>query len=81
MNDSTIATTTAAALFLWPLGLLLIALDAILGWPTGQLGIYGTCAAGVLNIRGFFCQQRHRERNAFEVGRDYQRGAEVRSLR
>lgn len=70
MQDRTITATTAAALFLWPAGLGLVLLDLFTAVNTGQLGLYLAMGGGVLNIRGFFCAQNYRERNAFYLGRD-----------
>lgn len=76
MFDKTISSTTALAMLLWPAGFLLIILDLMTGWEAGELGLFLAGAAGVLNIRGFFCDLRYREREAYEIGRD-----SVRSLR
>ena len=82
MTDRQISTTTVTASLLWALGMALIVLDILTSRDTGELGLYATCAGGVLNIRGFFCSLHQRETNAFEIGRDYERGASgVRRMR
>lgn len=70
MNDRTVSATTAAAVLLWTLGLTLVLLDLFGHVETGELGIYATGGAMVLNIRSFFCQQREREREAYDLGRE-----------
>ena len=70
MFDKTITSTTAFAILLWPLGLLLICLDMGTGWETGEFGLLLAGIAGVLNIRGFFCHLEQQTRDAFEFGRE-----------
>lgn len=75
--DGKIAATTALAALLWPAGLALVILDLMTGIQTGELGLYLAGAGGVLTIRGFFCEMRQRERDAYRLGEE----AGVRSIR
>lgn len=76
LNDRNISTTTAAAILLWPVGLILIGIELLGGFATGQLGLYCAGAGGVFNIRGFFCNMHQREREAYRIGQE-----SVRSIR
>lgn len=74
--------TTGAAGVLWVVGAGLMIAGAFdlrfMGW-----GIWVTAVAAVLTIRRMLCTQDQKARNAFELGRDYERAdadGSVRSL-
>jgi hypothetical protein len=59
------------AAVLWALALLLTTIDALTpGCGLHAFGIIACAAGGVLNIRCWFQELKHREENAFEIGRD-----------
>lgn len=70
MTDNKISAWTAGAGLLWVLGLLCIltALFADTSPAVGQLGLYVTGGAMVLNVRTFFCRFLQREQAAFDLG-------------
>lgn len=82
MNNRSISVYSALAVLLWTLGAILIVVDMVSNWETGELGLLAAGGGGVLSIRAYFCAFERRERNAFLLGRDYgEHTAEVRSLR
>ena len=46
--------------------------------PLGRAGVMLAALAGCIHIRGWIAADRERERNAFELGRDYARS--IRSV-
>lgn len=82
MNNRNIAVHTAFSCLFWPVGTVMILIGLVTDHELGQVGILLAMIAAVLNVRGFFCSLGERERNAFELGRDFgQHMAEVRTLR
>ena len=64
------------------MGLALVLVDLFSRVECGELGLLAAGAAMVFNVRGFFCRLAERERNAFEIGRDFEAGMqEVRRVR
>lgn len=85
MNDKTISAISAVAALLWVAGLALVVTSIVTdvhGW--GQLGILAGCLGATLNVRKFLCDMTHRERAAFNLGRQLGDGsgkeAPLRSL-
>lgn len=72
MNDFRISATTAASGLLWTVGVVLTIVELVTGLDVGELGVVTAAGGAVLTVRGFFCQLADRERNAFELGRDYE---------
>lgn len=81
MSDKHISATAGAAGVFWLAGLGLMVAGAfdlrLMGW-----GIWTTGVAGVLTVQRMMSAHQHMMRNAFELGRDYERrDASVHSLR
>lgn len=70
MDSRNISLHTAISCFLWPLGLGLVLVGIFTRHDLGQLGLLLAMIAAVLNVRGFFCRLAHREREAYEIGRE-----------
>lgn len=68
--DRPVSIVHALSVGLWVAGLVLIVFDLIGIWRTSPLGIYVTCSAGVLTVRGYICQLHEREIKAFQLGRE-----------
>jgi hypothetical protein len=67
---------------LWVGGSVMVLLNAVIGIEVGQVGLACIGGAMVLNVRGFFCRMHSEMRDAFQMGRDYERGqARVRAIR
>lgn len=83
MFDQSVTILTALAFVLWITGGALVLTGQLGASPhLGQVGLLAAGLGGVINIRGFIDNLTERERNAFEVGRQYERpGGGVRSLR
>lgn len=85
MTERQIKLTTALAAGLWITGVGVVLLGMFAN-RTGvpALGVMIGMAATVTQIRGFFAEHNRCIRQAFEVGRDHERGlsrSEVRPLR
>lgn len=81
ISDKDISVTSAASWMLWALGGGLVAIGAFFDlWFTG-VGLWLSGIGGVLSIRRMLCHDSSRHRNAFELGRDYERAGSVHSLR
>jgi hypothetical protein len=76
MNDRNLSATVVAATVLWILGGSLAVVEAVSGLQVGALGIVAVAGGATLNVRGYFCGLEARERNAFVLGRDYEREQE-----
>lgn len=74
MNDRSIAVHAAVAYLLWPLGVILVGLGFLVEYDLGQVGIVLCMVGATLTVRGYFCAMHRRERNAFELGREYEQG-------
>lgn len=84
MNERSIAVHSAISALLWPIGFALVLLGLFTEFEFGQLGIVLCMVAATLTVRGYFCGLYRREREAFELGRDYaagDSGPNVRTLR
>lgn len=83
MSDRSISFTSAVSAALWVLGVMLVMLDIALGEDAiGRLGFVVAMGGATLSVRSFICTLAYRERNAFEMGREYAEGQRaVRSLR
>lgn len=84
MQDKDVSISWALAIALWTIGTMLVLWDLLAPVPVGNLGVVIVTAATVLNIRAYFGDMHEYMRNAFELGRDYERARErsgVRSLR
>jgi hypothetical protein len=70
MTDLKISACSATAGLLWVTGLALILVTLFVGDvpALGQLGLYVTGAAMVLNVRTYFCRFLARETAAFKLG-------------
>lgn len=79
ISDRTISTTFAASALLWTVGLGFMLLG-LLDLRFMGAGLWLSGLGGVLSIRRMFCGHEGRMRNAFELGRDHERGS-VRLLR
>lgn len=78
MNDRPISVTVTCAALLWAGGGALIVVYALVGVRgLGVIGIFLSAGAATLTIRCYLMQLaecfEHRERNAFELGRDSMR--------
>lgn len=78
MPDRSCSMTAVAAALGWWVGLALILLSLFTDMHTGILGLYVSMVGGVMAVRWFLLQLEHRERNAFELGKDW---GSVESLR
>jgi hypothetical protein len=82
MHDREVSATVVASSALWVVsaGLMIAGFWDLrfMGW-----GLWGAAIAATCTIRKMICQSDARSRNAFDLGRDYDRSAEasVRSLR
>lgn len=82
MQDQEISLRAAIAAALWLAGTFLVLADIFTKYEVGQLGLVTVGAAMVLNVRSFFCHMHRQMQDAFELGRDYERGeSAVRSIR
>ena len=72
MNDLHVSATRVAAVLLWTIGIALAGVNVTVDIDLGALGVIAACGGAVLNVRGYFCRLEDRERNAFELGRDYE---------
>lgn len=81
MSDKAISINTVVAAVMWVLAVALVSIDVFSAENTGDLGIVMSAGAATVTVRGFFCQQFERERNAFGIGRDYEKGSKMRSVR
>lgn len=80
ISDKDISATSAASWTLWTLGGVLVVIGAFFDlWFTG-VGLWLSGIGGVLSIRRMLCRDTERRQNAFELGRDWERGS-VHSLR
>lgn len=70
LYDRPVSIVHAVSVGLWVTGLALIVLDLMGIWRTSPLGIYTTCIAGVLTIRGYICHLHQREVRAFQLGQE-----------
>lgn len=67
---------------LWVIGSAMVVVSVFIEPGLGHVGLALVAGGMVLHIRGFFLQFYSELKNAFELGREYERGAEnVRSLR
>lgn len=66
-----ISATAMAATLLWVAGGALIVLGLVYDHHLNGLGLWLSGLGGVMSIRRMLCQQYARERNAFELGKDY----------
>lgn len=80
MTDRNISATTTLAVLMWMVGAALALTELFTHLDIGELGIVIAAAGATMNVRGFFCHIAYRERNAFELGREYEEGR-VTSLR
>lgn len=79
--DKDVSATAVASWTLWILGGALVVVGAFFDlWFTG-VGLYAAGMGGVLSIRRMLCEDATRRQQAFEMGRDYERGDSVRALR
>lgn len=82
MNDRSIAIHAAISWLLWPTGFTLVCIGVLTKFELGQLGIVLCMIAATLTVRGYFCTLHKRERDLFEMGRDYEQGlTSVRRVR
>lgn len=79
--DRSISATSVAAWALWIIGGVVVLTDVFVGPPIMGVGLWTTGAAMVLSIRRMLCRQADRQREAFEMGRDFERGSELHSVR
>lgn len=73
MHDRTISATTTIAYACWFTGTLLVFLSFFGPLQLAAVGLLIAGAGGVMQIRGFLCALERRERNAFALGKDYER--------
>lgn len=79
MNERSIAIHAAISYLLWPTGMILVCIGLVTEFELGQLGIVLCMIAATLTVRGYFCALVRRERDVFEMGRDYEQG--LRTIR
>lgn len=70
MQDTTISATSAVAYIFWAVSALLLTLDMFVGPPLGSIGVFMCTVACTVHVRSFICAMGHREREAFNLGRD-----------
>lgn len=81
MGEREIAVRSVVAGSLWLAGIVLVAIGALTPHEVGQCGLLCTGAAMVITVRGYFARFEEREREAFQLGRDYEHGqTRLRSL-
>ena len=73
MKDKNISATWAGSSLAWGVGLVLILLDMVTSAGTQCLGLYVAGVGGLLNVRTWLTQMYHRELEAFNIGREYER--------
>lgn len=78
MNDRNVSLRAVLAVTLWLLGVACILIQLTAPIAVGHLGLLLAMGGATLHVRGFFCHLIEQERNAFELGRDHERG--LRSL-
>lgn len=71
MQDKSVSATTVIATAMWVVGGLMTLVELFTRLDIGSLGIVIAAGGATLNVRRFFCQLAERDRNAFELGRDY----------
>lgn len=72
-NERTFSSTHIYSLAFWAAGLVLVLLELIYGWDTGELGILSAGVGGLVNIKAFLMHMECREKRAFELGEQYER--------
>lgn len=72
MSDWHLSATAVAATVLWVIGVALAMVQLLTDVGVGQLGIIAAAGGATLNVRGYFVKLEDRERNAFNLGRDYE---------
>lgn len=72
MNDLDVSVTSVIATILWAIGIGLAMIALLTDFDVGALGVISAASGATLNVRGFFVKLEHRDRNTFELGRDYE---------
>lgn len=80
MIDRKISATQTFAYAHWALGLSLIVTSFYGPIQLAALGLLAAGVGGVAQIRGMICGLEERERNAFDLGRDYESSQGVRRV-
>lgn len=84
MQDKEVPIRAVIVIVMWVLGVSMVVANLLLpeDVKVGQLGLVTVGGAMVLQIRGYFCGMHKRLTDVFQMGREFERGADkVRALR
>lgn len=72
MTDLDVSMTSVIATILWAIGVAFAMVAFFTPLDVGALGVISAAGGATLNVRVFFVKLEDRDRNAFELGRDYE---------
>ena len=81
-EEREVAVRTVVAVALWGIGIGFVLVQIFTPFRVGQVGLVCVGGAMVLNVRGYFSRLDGQMRDAFQLGRDFERGERrVHSIR